>query len=80
MYADSTVPTKRHILEGTIGTLESVKCMVMWPRDHAYYKRNNWAGRLMVGDTQVNDSPYNNAVAHDLMMMLFQAGDRVSLL
>jgi hypothetical protein len=46
----------------------------MWPRDHAYYSRNNWAGKLKVGDAKVNDSPFNNAVAHDLMMMLFLAG------
>lgn len=74
MYAASTMDTKRHILNGAIGNLESIKCLVMWPRDHAYYERNNWAGRLMVDGMAVNDSPFNNAVAHELMMMLFQAG------
>ncbi len=74
MYAQSTMDTKRHILNGTIGKLESIKCLVMWPRDHSYYTRNSWAGRLTVGNAVVNDSPFNNAVAHELMMMLFQAG------
>jgi predicted dehydrogenase len=74
LYAPSTMETKRHILDGTIGRLESVKSLVMWPRDHSYYSRNGWAGRLSVGGTTVNDSPFNNAVAHELMMMLFQAG------
>ncbi len=74
MYAPAAMATKRHILAGTIGELESVKCLVTWPRNHAYYNRNGWAGRLAVDGTAVNDSPYNNAVAHDLMMMLFQAG------
>jgi hypothetical protein len=47
----------------------------MWPRDHAYYKRNDWAGKLETDGVAVNDSPFNNAVAHELMMMLFMAGD-----
>lgn len=74
MYASSTLETKRHILNGTIGKIESIKSLVMWPRNHEYYERNGWAGKLNVGGTKVNDSPYNNAVAHELMMMLFQAG------
>jgi len=74
MYAHSAMATKRHILEGVIGRLESIKCLVMWPRDHAYYGRNGWAGKLEVDGTKVNDSPFNNAVAHELMMMLFIAG------
>lgn len=74
MYAPSTMPAKRRLLDGLIGDLEMIKCMVIWPRDHAYYKRNSWAGRLTAGDAAVNDSPYNNAVAHELMMMLFLAG------
>jgi len=75
MYAPSVLATKRHILHGTIGTLELVKCFVTWPRDHAYYTRNGWAGKLEQNGVPINDSPFNNAVAHELMMMLFQAGD-----
>jgi len=74
LHAPSAMATKRHVLEGAIGRLESIKCLVMWPRDHAYYGRNGWAGKLKVGGTRVNDSPFNNAVAHELMMMLFLAG------
>jgi len=74
MHAPSAMATKRHILDGTIGEIESIKCLVMWPRDHAYYGRNGWAGKLEVGGARVNDSPFNNAVAHELMMMLFLAG------
>ena len=74
LYTTAAQETKRHILEGTIGDLESIKCLVMWPRDHSYFNRNAWAGRLVVDGVAVNDSPFNNAVAHDLMMMLFQAG------
>lgn len=74
MYDPTTLELKRAILEGRIGRVEGIKCRVAWPRDKAYYSRNNWAGRLRVGDAWVLDSPVNNALAHDLMMMLFLAG------
>lgn len=74
MYTPATMAAKEHILKGTIGKVESIKCLVMWPRPHSYYARNGWAGQLSVNGTPVNDTPFNNAVAHDLMMMLFQAG------
>lgn len=74
IYLPSTMEVKRRLLAGVIGKLESLKCLVMWPRDHAYYQRNDWAGRLAVDGRKVNDSPFNNAVAHELMMMLFLAG------
>ena len=74
LYAPMAMTTKQAILDGKIGKVESVKCMVTWPRDHEYYNRNGWAGKLSVNGMTVNDSPYNNAVAHDLMMSLFLAG------
>ncbi len=74
MYSSAALAVKKHILDGMIGPLESIKCLVMWPRDHRYYTRNRWAGRLTLDGSVVNDSPFNNAVAHELMMMLFQAG------
>jgi predicted dehydrogenase len=74
MYAPIAMVTKQAILAGRIGRVESVKCLVMGPRDHDYYNRNGWAGKLTVDGIAVNDSPYNNAVAHDLMMSLFLAG------
>jgi predicted dehydrogenase len=74
MYAPVAMATKKVILDGEIGTVESIKCLVMWPRDHDYYTRNGWAGKLTANGMAVNDSPFNNAVAHDLMMSLFLAG------
>ncbi|MDT8391753.1 MAG: Gfo/Idh/MocA family oxidoreductase [Lentisphaeria bacterium] len=74
LYTPAAQETKRHILQGTIGEVKGIKCLVMWPRNHDYYNRNGWAGKLSVDGVPVNDSPFNNAVAHDLMMMLFQAG------
>lgn len=74
MYSPATLATKRLIMNGEIGKLSSIKCLAMGPRDHDYYTRNNWAGKLTVNGAPVNDSPFNNAFAHDLMMMLFQTG------
>ncbi len=77
MYDPMTLELKRALLGGTIGNVEAMKCRVAWPRDSSYYGRNTWAGQLRIGDTWVRDSPANNAVAHDLMMMLFLAGPTV---
>ncbi|MBI1337047.1 MAG: hypothetical protein GC164_08805 [Phycisphaera sp.] len=74
LYTPLALGTKRAILDGRIGVIESIKCLVTWPRSHTYYRRNGWAGKLWVNGTAVNDSPFNNAVAHELMMMLFLAG------
>ncbi len=48
MYAPAALATKRHILDGTIGDLESIKCLVTWPRTHDYYARNGWAATRAV--------------------------------
>lgn len=77
MYDPTTLELKRAILDGRIGAVNCIKCRVAWPRDSAYYNRNGWAGKLRVDNTWVLDSPMNNAVAHDLMMMLFLAGPTV---
>ena len=76
LYSEAAIAAKHHLLRGTLGELTSIKCLVTWPRGHSYYARNGWAGKLTVQGTAVKDSPFNNAVAHDLMMMLFLAGTR----
>ncbi|MFH0938686.1 MAG: Gfo/Idh/MocA family oxidoreductase [Planctomycetota bacterium] len=74
LYAPTTLETKRAILNGLVGDIAVIKCQARKPRDNRYYNRNNWAGRLQIADTWVLDSPLNNAMAHQLMMMLFLAG------
>lgn len=74
LYSPVAMQVKRHLLEGRIGAVQSIKSLVCWPRDHSYYGRNGWAGALTANGRTVNDTPFNNAVAHELMMMLFQAG------
>jgi len=74
MYAPETVWMKRTILEGRIGRVRIIKCLGMWPRPQSYYRRNPWAGSLRIGSSWVLDSPFNNALAHQLNMMCFLAG------
>ncbi len=74
MHAPAAIQAKRAILEKKIGDVRIIKNSVMWPRSSIYYGRNKWAGKLRVGNSWVLDSPFNNAVSHDVMMMLFLAG------
>ena len=47
--------------------------MALWPRTPAYYARNSWAGKLIIDGRPVYDSPFNNALAHQIMNMLYLA-------
>jgi predicted dehydrogenase len=78
MYAWETLWMKQAILAKQIGELQAIKCRALWPRLDSYYARNGWAGRLQVNDTWVLDSPFNNAVAHQLNMLCFLAGSELT--
>jgi predicted dehydrogenase len=64
---------QRRVIDGQIGRLERIVITGQWPREAAYFMRNDWAGRLRIGDAWVLDSPLNNAFAHFLMLGLFWA-------
>ncbi len=64
---------KGELQRGAIGEVRSVRFLGLWPRDRAYFTRNDWAGRLQVGGVPVFDSPLNNAFAHFVMLSLFFA-------
>ncbi len=74
MYARETLKMKRAILDGKLGKIRSIKSRGLWSRYDSYYARNGWAGRLRRGDTWILDSPFNNAIAHQLNMICFLAG------
>jgi len=74
LHAPEVLALKQRLQEGAIGTLRRVVVHAAWPRSHAYYTRNAWAGRLRVGEDWVLDSPVSNAMSHFLMVMLFLAG------
>ncbi|WOO43267.1 Gfo/Idh/MocA family oxidoreductase [Rubellicoccus peritrichatus] len=78
MYASETLWMKEAIINGKIGKIKSIKCRGLWPRFDSYYTRNNWAGRLRVGQDWMLDSPFNNAIGHQLNMICFLAGKELS--
>ncbi|GCE22950.1 Gfo/Idh/MocA family protein [Dictyobacter kobayashii] len=78
MYAHETLWMKQAILEQQIGKLQSIKCYALWPRLDDYYARNGWAGRLQVHGAWILDSPFSNAVSHQLNMLCFLAGSELT--
>jgi predicted dehydrogenase len=66
---------KADIRRGRFGAARKLKCLYLWPRDFAYYGRNDWAGRQRdAAGAWILDSPANNAMAHDLHNMFYVLG------
>lgn len=65
---------KQEICSGRLGEIKEITCRGYWPRDRAYYNRNDWAGRSLVDGMLVLDGPIHNALAHYLNNMIFIAG------
>ena len=75
-YAREIQFIKQYLVSGRLGNVRKVVCSGVWPRNDAYYARNNWAGKLYAADgTPVWDSPVNNAFAHYLNIELFLSGN-----
>jgi predicted dehydrogenase len=74
LHAPEVRSLRRQLEAGAIGALRRLAVHAAWPRSHAYYTRNAWAGRLRVGEDWVLDSPFSNAMSHFLMVMLHLAG------
>lgn len=75
-YEPGTRWLKEELDRGVIGEIRSVRFLGVWPRTRGYFTRNDWAGRLRVGDMPVMDSPLNNAFAHFVMLSLYFVGSR----
>jgi predicted dehydrogenase len=65
---------KERILAGEFGAVRGATLMALWPRPADYFRRNNWAGRLMMDDRVVLDSCFGNANAHFVHNLLFWVG------
>lgn len=74
LFVEENLELKRMILGGVIGRLREIRAFGMWPRPIDYYRRNNWAGRIELGDERFLDSPVSNAFAHFLNLPLFLSG------
>ena len=73
IYSPLFQTLKRYVVEGRLGEVKRIRMMALWPRDPAYYGRNEWAGKLYCRGKPVFDSPFNNALAHQIMNMLYLA-------
>ncbi len=78
-HHEGILAMKRDILAGLYGKPKSLKAMVLWPRDTAYFKRGTgWAGKIKDADgTLIYDSVANNATAHYLHNMFFVLGEKL---
>ena len=74
-FSDAIQSLKKDILNGEFRRPRRLRCLYLWPRDEAYYRRNDWAGKKQ--DPRggwILDSPANNAMAHDLHNMFYVIG------
>ncbi len=66
---------KRRLLAGEFGSARVATLQALWPRPTAYFRRNPWAGRLLLEDGRVvADSCFGNAMSHHVHNLLFWAG------
>ena len=73
-YERDVLALKQDILDGKYGRPILMKGLQAVRRGENYYHRNNWAGRITAGGKTVNDSPFNNASAHQFQVMTFLLG------
>ena len=74
IYDSGTLPLKRRLLAGELGTIRSATLHACWPRPTSYFARSTWAGRLERDGVWVLDSPANNALSHFVNLALFLLG------
>ena len=65
---------KQRLLDGEFGSIRGATLSALWPRPASYFARNDWAGRLLIGDSVVLDSCFGNAMAHFVHNLLFWTG------
>jgi predicted dehydrogenase len=65
---------KERILAGEFGAIRGATLTALWPRPVDYFRRNDWAGRLLIDGRPVLDSCLGNALAHFVHNLLFWAG------
>ena len=65
---------KQRLLAGEFGPVRGATLSAHWPRPAEYFRRNSWAGRLLMNDRVVLDSCFGNANAHFVHNLLFWVG------
>ncbi len=75
-YSPSTAWAVEKIRQGAIGRVLRGRVMATWPRPDSYYSRNGWAGAIQRDGHWVLDSPANNALAHQINLLLYLSSAR----
>ena len=73
IYSHAIQQLKSRICTGKLGRVQSISLLCGWPRSLQYFARNEWAGKMRLGENWVLDSPANNAHAHYVLNMLYLA-------
>jgi predicted dehydrogenase len=74
-YSDGIQMLKKDILDGRFGKPLRIKSLCLWPRDFAYFARNNWAYRKYDKEGHlVMDNIFQNATSHFIHNMFFLLG------
>jgi predicted dehydrogenase len=77
-YSRAIQSLKKDIMDGIFGKPLQLKTLCLWPRDEAYYERNDWAGKIRDNQGRwVLDSPANNAMAHFLHNLFYVLGEKL---
>ena len=74
-YSRDVLALKQDILDDRFGKPIYMKALHAMRRGDKYYARNSWAGHIDVKGCAVNDSPFNNACAHQFQVMTFLLGE-----
>jgi predicted dehydrogenase len=74
LHAPEVQALKQRLVAGHLGTVRRIRAFVSWPRSTAYYRRNDWAGRIRTEQGWILDSPVANAMAHFFLLLLYLAG------
>ncbi len=77
-YSDAIQSLKKDVMKGSLGRPVRLKTLCLWPRDEAYYRRSDWAGKKKdERGSWILDSPANNAMAHYLHNLFYVLGEKV---
>jgi len=74
-FSQAVQALKADVMSGTLGKPIRLRSIAFFPRPRAYFRRNDWAGRIrMTSGEGVLDSPVNNATSHFLHNMFYLLG------
>ncbi len=74
-YSEGIQLLKKDILAGRFGRPLRMKSLCLWPRDFAYFARNNWAYKKRDSEGNiVMDNIFQNAASHFIHNMFFLLG------